>query len=126
LFAMEEIVINRIFNMFDKNITHFEHVFKEEASEYEKDYQERKEQEAYDQAESNIHQLEFGSNFTSQWENCRRVKQNSLRQQEFDLPYVKKHPAVKEWTIKDINRTQRYIDEAIKNKEFDPTKCEVK
>lgn len=128
LFALEEVFLSKIFNLFDRQITYFENTFKEEASEYDRDYQENQEREAYHEVESNILKLEFEfvTDFTEQWDNCRRVKINKLRHQEFDLPYVKKDADTKERIIQEIKHDQTLIDDAIKNNRFDPSKCEVK
>lgn len=125
LFSIEEIFISRIFNIFDKKITHFEKVFKEEVSEYDRDYQENKEWQAYKDAESDIMRLEFQSDLTSQSNNCVWAKLNKLREKLLDMPYVQKNPETKQRIIKMINDNKNYISAAIKDHRFDPSRCEV-
>lgn len=125
LFSIEEIFISRIFNIFDKKITHFEKVFKEEKSEYDRDYQENKEWQAYKDAELDIMRLEFQSDLTSQSNNCVWAKQNKLRQKLLDMPYVQKNPDTKQRIIKMINDQKIVVRDAIKDHRFDPSKCEV-
>lgn len=134
LAAIEEIFVSRVFSIMDKSILYFEREKKKESDEWEKDEKanaefNKKWQQGFDELDKKLTAI---NNDTKQHHYCLEYLQIHeakayLREHQNDP----KNIIVKSWE-KDQNerftaegKSYRLIDleNAIKNKEFDPTKC---
>ncbi|HZW61774.1 MAG TPA: hypothetical protein VFF04_06135 [Candidatus Babeliales bacterium] len=134
LAAIEEIFVSRVFYFMDKTISYFEIEKKKEAEEWEKDektYAEfnKKWQQGFDELDKKLTDI---NNTTKQHHYCLEYLQiqkarEYLRQHQNDPKDI----IAKSWEkdqnerLKTEGKSHRLIDleNAIKSKEFDPTKC---
>lgn len=125
IFGIEEIFMSRVFNLLDRGITHFEMVFKDDAKDIDRDYENFNEREIYDKAQSEINReyIEESVTETTQEYNCNIKKRINNLEKLLALPYAQNNKGAHDGTIKEIELNRKFLDKAIVKGNFDSSLC---
>lgn len=125
MFIVQTLFINQIFSIINRDITHFERLFKQDEIEHNNDLREFDEHHAYDMQMSAHNNEQFHmTNFApNQDRGCYYLKNIKRFEAMQAMPYVKYTEAARHLVEFELKESRDALKLALEKNEFDPALC---
>lgn len=125
MFIVQTLFVNQVFYIINRNITHFEQLFKQDDIEHNKDLREFDEHYAYDMQMSahNAEQFHMTNFAPDQERGCYYIRNIKRFEAMRAMTYVKHTEAVRLLVENELKESRDALKVALAKHEFDPALC---